>query len=55
MFDHLQSRGTQWRQCANYVKVRGTLSKIDVHSKIKNILMWPKNSVEEKIHLMQVG
>ena len=30
MVDHLQSHGTPWRQCANHVKVRGTLSKMVV-------------------------
>ena len=29
-FNHLQSRGTPWRQCASHVKVRGTSSKMDV-------------------------
>ena len=28
--DHLQSRSTLWHQCANHVKVHGTLSKMDV-------------------------
>ena len=31
MVDHLQSRVTPWRQYASHVKVRGTLSKMDVH------------------------
>ena len=30
MVDHLQSRVTPWRQYATHVKVRGTLSKMDV-------------------------
>ena len=30
MVDHLQSRVTPWRQYASDVKVRGTLSKMDV-------------------------
>ena len=30
MVDHLQSRVTPWRQYTNHVKVRGTLSKMDV-------------------------
>ena len=30
MVDHLQSRVTPWRQYASHVKVRGTLSKMDV-------------------------
>ena len=30
MVDHLQSRVTPWRQYAIHVKVRGTLSKMDV-------------------------
>ena len=30
MVDHLQSRVTPWRQYTSHVKVRGTLSKIDV-------------------------
>ena len=30
MVDHLQSRVTLWRQYASHVKVRGTLSKMDV-------------------------
>ena len=30
MVDHLQSRVTSWRQYASHVKVRGTLSKMDV-------------------------
>ena len=32
MVDHLQSRVTPWRQYASHVKVRGTLSKMDVTS-----------------------
>ena len=36
MVDHLQSRVTPWRQYASPVKVRGTLSKMDVHVKLKN-------------------
>ena len=32
MVDHLQSRVTRWRQYASHVKVRGTLSKMDVVS-----------------------
>ena len=32
MVDHLQSRGTPRRQCTNHMKVRGTLSKMDVKS-----------------------
>ena len=31
MVDHLQSRVTPWRQYSSYVKVRGTLSKMDVN------------------------
>ena len=31
MVDHLQSRVKPWRQYASHVKVRGTLSKMDVH------------------------
>ena len=30
MVDHLQLRVTPWRQYASHVKVRGTLSKMDV-------------------------
>ena len=30
MVDHLQSRVTPWHQYASHVKVRGTLSKMDV-------------------------
>ena len=30
MVDHLQSRVTPWRQYTSHVKVRGTLSKMDV-------------------------
>ena len=30
MVDHLQSRVTPWGQYASHVKVRGTLSKMDV-------------------------
>ena len=30
MVDHLQSRVTPWRQYVSYVKVRETLSKMDV-------------------------
>ena len=30
MVDHLQSRVMPWRQYASHVKVRGTLSKMDV-------------------------
>ena len=36
MVDHLQSRVTPWRQYANHVKVRGTLSKMDVTVLKKN-------------------
>ena len=35
MVDHLQSRVTPWRQYPNHVKVRGTLSKMDVRLIIK--------------------
>ena len=31
MVDHLQSRVTPWRQYESHVKVRDTLSKMDVH------------------------
>ena len=30
MVDHLQSHVTPWRQCTSHVKVRGTLSRMDV-------------------------
>ena len=30
MVDHLQSRVTPWRQYTSHVKVRGTLSKMEV-------------------------
>ena len=36
MVDHLQSRVTPWRQYSSHVKVRGTLSKMDVPG-----LAWP--------------
>ena len=32
MVDDLQSRGAPWRQCTSQVKVRGTLSKMDVRA-----------------------
>ena len=44
MVDHLQSRVTPWRQYASHVKVRGTLSKMDVKGKNK------KKSLELSFH-----
>ena len=35
MVDHLQSRVTPWRQYASHVKVRRTLSKMDVYKHMK--------------------
>ena len=37
MVDHLQSRVTPWRQYASHVKVRGTLSKMDVADVFNNL------------------
>ena len=42
MVDHLQSRVTPWRQYASYVKVRGTLSKMDVQKKAIKIHVFGK-------------
>ena len=39
MVDHLESRGTPWRHCASHVKVRGTLSKMDVRAHVEEKLL----------------
>ena len=39
MVDHLQSRGMPWRQYASHVKVRGTLSKLDVLRQVEHCLL----------------
>ena len=52
MVDHLQSRVTPWRQYASHVKVRGTLSKMDVTNgprgiKITNLIVGAKKFREK--------
>ena len=37
MVDHLQSRVMPWRQYASHVKLRGTLSKMDVSTGKQNL------------------
>ena len=46
MRDHLQSRGTPWRHCANHVKVCGTVSKMDALQE-KFTKVW-HNSADDK-------